>query len=346
MFRFDKNIFIDGLNQLQSRVETRFYVTTLAFFAELCEVVSHGINTPPKDTEPSEPRFEASDAATVKNTYADIRERRKLAKRLLRATLPHLETALRIESEISQKPLESLQKELEAMFDSCVDPTRPLTASTSEKRSEEPADDTIMVDATETSQITVKSGLEESVDGDAMDTQEDGDEDGGNIEVNTSGIDTMDAEGEEVTDGDDSREPLKNGVKSTDTPPDTDGYISKPRPAQSGPPTPPQSNGSLGQEPTDPLTEGGVLWYMKDFNPDGTSVVDEHWAAGRDAVRMLSEDLTDLDDEELKGLGADVDRAMTSAVVMDLDDNMEEASSVAKNKAGKARKRRTSTRRR
>lgn len=327
-------------------METRYHVTALAFSAELCGVIDAGINTPPKDPEPSEPRFEVSESSTAKNTYSDIRERRKLAKRILRAIQPLLEMALRVESEISQKPFESLQKELEAMIDKSVESARPMTASTLDEAIEELADDTIMVDATETSEITVKGGLVETPDREAMDTGEDGDEDGGNIEVNTSGLDIMDAEGEEVSTEEESKDSVKIEVKTTDTPPDTDGYVSKPRPAQSGPPTPPQSNGSLGQEPSDPLTEGGVVWYMKDFDPEGTSVADESWAAGRDAVRMLSEDLTDLDDEELKGLGADVDRAITTAVVMEVDDNREEVNNIAKSKATKARKRRTSTRRR
>lgn len=327
-------------------METRYHVTALAFSAELCGVIDAGINTPPKDPEPSEPRFEVSESSIAKNTYSDIRERRKLAKRILRAIQPLLETALRVESEISQKPFESLQKELEAMIDKSVESARPMTASTLDEAIEELADDTIMVDATETSEITVKGGLVETPDGEAMDTGEDGDTDGGNIEVNTSGLDIMDAEGEEVSTEEESKDSVKIEVKTTDTPPDTDGYVSKPLPAQSGPPTPPQSNGSLGQEPSDPLTEGGVVWYMKDFDPEGTSVADESWAAGRDAVRMLSEDLTDLDDEELKGLGADVDRAITTAVVMEVDDNREEINNIAKSKATKARKRRTSTRRR
>lgn len=327
---------MDGLNKLQARIDIRFYVTALSFATDLCEVITNGINTPPKEKEPSEPRFEVIDPVPVKNIFADIRERRRLARRILRAIQPYLDTALHVESEILQKPFESVQKELENMVESSVDPARPPTATSRDKRSEEPAVDTIMVDAPDTLQITVRSELEDgATDGEAMDTAEDGD-DGGNIEVNTSGLE-VDGENDEAASG--------SILKSTDTPPDLDGYTSKPHPAQSGPPTPPQSNGSLGQEPSDPLTEGGLVWYMKAFNPEGTTVVDEHWAAGRDAVRMLSEDLTDLDDEELKGLGVDVDSAMKT-VAMEVDEDVEVAASAAKSKATKSRKRRTSSRRR
>lgn len=319
---------------LQERVETRFYVTGLSFAADLCEIISTGISTPPRSaSEPSEAHFELIDASPTKNTFSDIRERRKLGKRILKAVQPYLETALRVESEISQKPFETLQKELETMVDNSVETGRPAAAPNREQPTEE-ADDTIMVDAPQALQITVKGSLPEEED--AMDTAEDGDEDGGNIEVNTSGLGIIDEE--------DSKATLHNGIKSSDTPPDTDGYVSRPRPAQSGPPTPPQSNGSLGLDPADPLTEGGVLWYLKGHEPRGTSVLGEHWA-GRDAVRMLSEDLTDMDDEELKGLGMDVDHGVSS-VAVEVDGHVDAETTAAKSKASKVKKRRTSTRRR
>lgn len=319
---------------LQERVETRFYVTGLSFAADLCEIISTGISTPPRNaSEPSESHFELIDASPTKNTFSDIRERRKLGKRILKAVQPYLETALRVESEISQKPFETLQKELETMVDNSVETGRPAAAPSREEPIEE-ADDTIMVDAPQALQITVKGSLPEEED--AMDTGEDGDEHGGNIEVNTSGLGIIDEE--------DIKVELHNGIESSDTPPDTDGYVSRPRPVQSGPPTPPQSNGSLGRDPADPLTEGGVLWYLKGHEPRGTSVLGEHWA-GRDAVRMLSEDLTDMDDEELKGLGMDVDHGVSS-VAVEVNGHVDAETTAAKSKASKVKKRRTSTRRR
>ncbi|KAF7554671.1 hypothetical protein G7046_g6745 [Stylonectria norvegica] len=342
----DKNVFIDGLLHLQARVETRFHVTALSFAGELCETVREGIHTYPQVSELDESRVELADTF-AKDPFSDIRERRKLGKRILKAVQPYLETALHVEAEISLKPFEILQKELESLIDNSVEVGRPAPTTTHEKQVEE-VDDTIMVDAAETSQITVKArpeADEDAADGDAMDTAEDGDEDGGNIEVNTSGLDIVDSEVTGVN-GSETKRPQRNGGKTTDTPPDTDGYVSKPRPAQSGPPTPPQSNGSLGQEPLDPLGEGGVLWYLKAFQPQGTSVLGEHWAAGRDAVRMLSEDLTDLDDEELKGLGVDVDNAVTAAVAMEVDSPVEPTPVSTRSRASKVKKRRTSTRRR
>ncbi|KAF5529607.1 3 HAT complex component NTO1 [Fusarium mexicanum] len=331
----DKNLFKDGLDKLQTRVNARFYVTVMSFALDLCDVISSGISTAPPESSTVATQTEAVDAPPAKTTFSDIRERRKLGKRILKAVQPHLETALRIESEISQKPFEGLKKELENVIDRSID-VRPLTAMGQDKPTDlsDEVNDTIMVDAE--LQITVKASSTEG--GDAMDTTSDN----GNIEVSTNiDVDTSDL-AEAGAFG--KHESLPNTVNSSNTPPETDGYMPKPQPAQSGPPTPPQSNGSLGLEPTDPLTDGGILWYLKGHDPKGTSVLEERWA-GRDAIRMLSEDLTDLDDEEFKGLGMDVDHAAASATVeVDVKEEVEPAG--GKTRASKAKKRRASTRRR
>ena len=94
---------------------------------------------------------------------------------------------------------------------------------------------------------------------------------------------------------------MRNGVKNASTPPDTNGYVTAPESQPPAPPTPPVSNGGHAADNTD-LNTGGVLWYLKDFQPEGTSIVDPH------ASRM-SEELSDMDDEELKVLGGDIDEA-------------------------------------
>lgn len=72
------------------------------------------------------------------------------------------------------------------------------------------------------------------------------------------------------------------------------------------PPTPPMSSGSDLQ----PLSHGGVPWYMDPFDPEGTTIQEERWT-GRELVRGMSEELSDMDEEELLGL---VDSDLTEAV--------------------------------
>ena len=64
-----------------------------------------------------------------------------------------------------------------------------------------------------------------------------------------------------------------------------------------GPPTPPLSSGGDLQ----PLSNGGIPWYMDPFDPEGTTVQEERWT-GRELVRGMSEELSDMDEEELSGL--------------------------------------------
>ena len=63
------------------------------------------------------------------------------------------------------------------------------------------------------------------------------------------------------------------------------------------PVTPPSSLGGHSQ----PLSQGGIPWYMECFDPVGTQIEEERWK-GRELVRGMSEDLSDMDEEELSGL--------------------------------------------
>lgn len=318
-------MFTSGLEKIKSRVDERFYVTALAFMQDLGDVISTGIvNAPSVSSSSSESRFEATEVSPAKTNFSDIRERRKLGKRILKAVQPLLESAIRVESEISNKSFETMQKELEGIIDASVDTSRVVITSATTKQEE--GEDTIMVDAPDSSEITVKSLDDDDADvdaqGDPMDTAEDADEqDGGNIEVNTSGLGiTVKSEETTTVSPRKSKRTKGQSMQTSQTPPESEAYVNLAPPAAAttsvpGPPTPPHSNGSFGKEPVDPLTDGGVLWYLKTMQPRGTSILGEHWAAGRDAVRMLSEELTDLDDEELKGLRAEVDESVAAGLV-------------------------------
>ena len=318
-------------------------MTTLAFAQDLGDVIGTGIaNAATLADDGSESKSDIVETSPAKQSFNDVRERRKLGKRILKAVQPLLETALRVESEISNKPYESLHKELETLIEASVGAT---TSTKQEDRDE----DTIMVDAQDTSQITVKSHLDAGdADGEAMDMTADAEiQNGGNIEVNTSalGITVRTEKPATAQSPRKSKRGKGNALQTSETPPESEGYVNVAPAVQAGPPTPPQSNGSFGKEPTDPLTEGGVFWYLRSMQPQGTSIIGETWAAGRNAVRMLSEELTDLDDEELKGLRAEVDESVKAAG-LDLNGILDGGTTKTNAAASKTRKRRTSGRRR
>jgi NuA3 HAT complex component NTO1 len=91
------------------------------------------------------------------------------------------------------------------------------------------------------------------------------------------------------------------------------------------PPTPPGSD----QDLLGPIHHGGIPWYMKEFDPEGTTVYEERWP-GRDVLRDMSEELSELDDEELNGLAG-------SEVIVPETVVSEELQDVARNKRNRNR---------
>ncbi|EGX97138.1 PHD finger domain-containing protein [Cordyceps militaris CM01] len=341
----DKDLFGKGLEVITERIGQRHYTTVILFAQDLCDVISKGIRTPlpevPDDASASGSRFEGIAPSLSKPGFTDIRERRKLGKRILKSVQPFLEAALKVEAEISNKAPEALVAELEALITTSLDTTKPV----------ETCEDTVMVDAQDATEITVKSLAGENgadyTEPDAMDTAED-DVVHDHIEVDTSGLSIVDTTTLTAVKSDKSLQAATRGVAGSSSA-SPDDYAALAQPPQEGPPTPPQSNGSLGRrDPTDPLTEGGVLWHLKPFEPRGTSALLEHPAAaaaapgGFDAARLLSEDLTDLDEVELRGRGA----MMAEGVEEEVEAAAEEEVAVAKTKTSRARTRRASGRQR
>ncbi|KAI1378240.1 bromodomain and PHD finger-containing protein [Hypoxylon crocopeplum] len=326
----DKNLFQDGLIKLSNRIDERFYTTTLTFAHDLCDIINAGINTEPKPQSESQPKAGLGAPVVSKTDFSDFRDRKKLGKRILKSVQPQLETSLRLESEATHRLFESMKQELESMIEASLE-MRQQAISQGIAESEQ-SQDVIMVESSaaeitvggQADDPTVTAGASGDVTMAEADVQYEVVGGSGNIEVNTSGIEAGDEmEGvqpsaNDVPDGEAQMVDVKpeamsaDGVQPIDTPPATNGYVGAAPSLQPAPPTPPQSNGSLGHQPTDPLTDGGVVWYLQEFKPEGTSATQEQWQ-GRDAVRSLSEELTEIDDDELKGLGVEINEDSITA---------------------------------
>ncbi|KAK3333974.1 hypothetical protein B0T19DRAFT_419705 [Cercophora scortea] len=343
-FVLDKKVFKQGLTELQDKLDARFYTTTLQFAHDLCQTISAGINAALSPPTADEPRTESLDASPAKHSSsAEARDRKRLGKRILRSVQAQLEAALRAEADICGKPIDALLKELEGMLEASLEVRQPtITVSQDDSAASIPGEDVEMTDAAEEGQIIVAEQLDEDLDGDAeadaadRDTDSRMDIDGespnhigdASIEVNTSEHDettpklngTVSSSASQAGEQQPTEPPtedgplLLNGFKEEHSPPSSvvPTYVSSSSttnlqaPVHPGPLTPPQSNGSFGRDPTNVLSEGGVPWYLHGFDPKGTSAVEEQWA-GRQALRSLSEELTDMDDDALKDLEFDVD---------------------------------------
>lgn len=309
-------MFKDGLINLQDKFDKRLYTTTLAFAHDLCEVINVGINTEPKP-EP-EPRFDLIESPT--KPFSKAQDRKRLGKRIIRSVQSHLETALKAEADLTSKPHADLQKELEGMIDASLEIRKPFPPKAEAESTDQ---DIVMRDAPGDDHIMVaESHADDSAGGN-----------GDKMEVDELSIEVKDEEAVETNnkeapiDPTDSIEgaahqeqgnPLPNGVKLAPTPPDTNGYTSMTHGSGGHAPlTPPQSNGSLGHGSDNTLTEGGIPWYLKPFDPIGTTAIEEQWA-GRDAVRLLSEELTDMDEAELNDLEFNVEDSTITASPVDM----------------------------
>ena len=105
------------------------------------------------------------------------------------------------------------------------------------------------------------------------------------------------------------------------------------------PPTPPASF-SEGQQLL-PLAQGGIQWYMQPFDPIGTTIHEERWT-GRELVRGMSEELSDIGDEELRDLAGDddgVEDAPAEPPGQDIASTTAPEEEPSKSKSQKSRKR-------
>ena len=293
------------------------------------------------DVEPSHA------SPTKNGANAEVKKRKQMGKRILKQVQPYLEAALRAEADICSKPYDALHQELEGMLDASLEVRQPtITVSSHDDvvaedvemvDAPEEGGQIIVADQTDgkadgeddkADANTKPDGAPDAMD---VDASEEKAEDVGSIEVNTSSVDdapktngTLSANqsitGEQEENANSKEENLQqlqvlNITKESGTPPSLPGEAlsvdhganNVPQLSHPQPLTPPQSNNSFGRDSTSNiLTEGGVPTYLHGFQIEGTSVIEEQWP-GREAVRSLSEDLTDMDDDALKDLEFDVD---------------------------------------
>lgn len=290
-----EGVYMEALNLLQEQIENRHYSAVSTFSKDFAKIFEDDVG------------FDASDMSNEQalkqrpTTQLDDpaqRERRTLARRIVKAAYPLLSTALRKESELLGRPFEQQMKEMDALLfsrrASIIDDNAPHTEA------DTPAEDadTIMVDV---------SSKDDSHDTPMASIENDNDNtfDSDTIELNRSDTITVN-----VT----ATQPKTNGVAAHTPPASTNGHF-KAEAAESRPilnvtettakaiqpPTPPIS--TKGQS-NNPLVHGGIPWYVEAFDPKGTSVYEERWL-GKDVLRDLSEELSDMDEGDLQDLAGE-----------------------------------------
>lgn len=286
-FKLDpRGVYRDRLVKLQTQVTHRHYTSVNTFFADFAKIFETDIG------------FDASDQSNMQALYSrpdtrpedlEQRERRTLARRIVKAAHPMLEDALKKEAELNGRPFEQQMKELDDLLFS----RRPSLAEELSGEAETSARSTNGISGTavaDSQDIPVQS-----------------------IENNQQHIRDEKMVNKALRD---STDHLINGVSKAsnllaeNTPPASmNGTIKNETSTKQAngsnthqpmePPTPPMSTGGANQNT---VGEGGIPWYVEQFDPLGITVYEERWT-GKDVLRDLSEELSDMDEDELQDLG-------------------------------------------
>ncbi|EEQ33024.1 hypothetical protein McanMca71_003743 [Microsporum canis] len=322
-----KGVFFVGFQAIRSKLEERYYTSVSEFSRDLAQVFTSGIGVASVG-DTAELQMQISGRAP--ELSHEQREKRKLAKRIIKAVQPLLEDALKRESELNGKPYENELKGLDLILENSVGSrrgsintssgeitntsllaemaTQPLTNGIEFKNEKRLLDLTPKSEATEkpTELANNEKPAPETngdravhVSGEDQDTEMTLDtptdqENNGEVTASYS---------EKVVPGIGSNEIEQSQTSTRKVGEEANHQLQIPG-DETTPPTPPASF-SGGQQLL-PLAQGGIQWYMQPFDPIGTTIHEERWT-GRELVRGMSEELSDIGEEELRDLAGDND---------------------------------------
>ncbi|EAS33674.3 PHD finger domain-containing protein [Coccidioides immitis RS] len=317
-----KGIFRVGLLSIRSNLENRSYTSVSAFSRDLAHVFTSEIGVESVG-DTAELQLQMQISGRAPELSLEQREKRKLAKRIIKAVQPALEDALKKESELSGKPYERELRDLDLMLENSVLSRRGSFYDSIEGPATlaEPCMGASMPNGIGSNPEGQDNRSNDSVDvemTDAVDLGQKGDEPL-TISTEIGVLKQMNGE-EKMTDAAMTDGSHQNNLDHPPvfTPPTVVSAVSseldstalnhpkaadsltKPQDieAQAGPPTPPASFKDSHQPP---LAQGGIQWYMEPFDPVGTTIHEERWT-GREVLRGMSEELSELDEDELRHL--------------------------------------------
>jgi len=296
-------------------LERRFYTSVSTFSADLAHIFTTEIGVQPAG-DTAELQMQISGRAP--ELSLEQREKRKLAKRIIKAIQPALEDAIRKESELSGKPFEKELKELDLILESGVLSRRAsMVDGTADQevvyRNElaSAADENSGVQNAELAKLEQN---DESLSERAADNTEDinmpdvGDTEEIPDALRNDVAKTEAAAADSSTCDHGNTEPVQGELNLTDA--SANGVAKKhndtvsshpPNQQMAAAPAPLTPPLSFQGDQQLPLAQGGIQWYMQPFDPIGTTIHEERWT-GRDVMRGMSEELSELDEDELKGL--------------------------------------------
>lgn len=259
-----KGLFAAGLLSIRQRLQERFYPSVAVFSADLASLFTSEIGV---ESAGDTAELQEQISGRASGLSLEQREKRKLAKRIIKAIQPALEDAIRKESELNRKPFENELRELDIILDHSVMSRRDSLEGETE----------------------IETGIREAEQ----------------VEPQVDAMEGVEATGP-VAEATVETQPAEEPAPSQEADPEN-STAEEPAPVEEHQhninaiyrrhPTPVLTE----EEQQLPLARGGIPWYMEPFDPIGTTIHEERWT-GRDVMRGMSEELSELDEDELKDL--------------------------------------------
>ena len=332
----NKGIFHSGLQKIREALEKRAYASVAPFSRDLGSALTSVIGME-SITDPNQIESQiVEDRATKKTLTSQDKDNRKLARRIIRAVQGALDDANLKESELCRLPYEKELLDFDQLLEKSISSRRFSEVSLLDERPSielptrqhavDPSNGPSASDPAEPEELSNGAITHDDTASGLASTHHEAS--APTIEILPHHVKPS-SPPNQLTPNSTAAAPLTNGVLP---PPGDAAGPAADAPAAPSPAKPPTPPLSAPDEAGTAISAGGVPWYMEPFDPRGTTVYEERWT-GREVARGMSEELSDMDEDELSGL-VDADVALATAAGAGPDDAA--AAAAAEDDAGGA----------
>ena len=311
-------MFTAGFDELALRLRERFYTSVQDFSRDLSAEMSKVL----AKFQDSDDAMDIDDIEAIHNQLHEVKpgtaehhalsqeqkEIKKLAKRIVKAVKEPLEDALKKEAELKGREHEEAIRKLDSMG---------IFASAANAETDDvAADGKVAGKRRSDSDLSALAGASPDANHDTE--MRDADRDVDEAVINHD----LARQTKNMPVSAKKRTPASNAGSHASSDHDHPiKHVDGPKPTE--PLSPPISTDSNGIKTTtepilddDVFAQGGVPWYLKPFDPVGTTVHEERYT-GREVLRDMSDELSDMDEDtltELAGVGIEASLDVKGAV--------------------------------
>ncbi|KAH7405962.1 PHD-zinc-finger like domain-containing protein [Phaeosphaeria sp. MPI-PUGE-AT-0046c] len=279
-----RGVFTEGFSDLQVRLDEKYYTSVQAFRADMAIVLSEEVSFAPVTTIGGDGELDLNKVAHSTLT-SEQKETKKLVKRIMKGLQPLFEEALRKEADLAGRPYEKLP-DLETLLNHKLERrASALSAEGSVRQSTETDQLAVAREKQLLSYMELEGAGTKTDDVHMAPTPDDNVAD----PHRTAHDEAADEAAIAAQLGRDAMH-----TEAADT--QADAMVVDHAETNGQPLTPPRSEKNLNS-----LGNGGIPWYFEPFDINGTTVHEERYT-GREVLRDMSEELSELDDDILDGL--------------------------------------------